>query len=69
MKIGKYIIHSAKYIKTVLTNRDIGTDVQVARMLQVYNCRILGFCFYRDEEEHYVSAKKIFPKSNVKKWL
>lgn len=50
MKICKLHIHSAKYIKHVLgrPKRHSKTEDRI-RLLQIYECRVLGLCFYRTE--------------------
>jgi hypothetical protein len=59
MRIRKYIIRRSKTIKHILKNRDQGTPEDVSRMLQVYNCRFFGICFYRDEKT-FISERKQF---------
>lgn len=60
MVIGKYVIRKARTIKNRLINRKRGSDEDVTRMLQIYNCRIFGICFYRVDTEYYKEKKEIF---------
>ena len=60
MVIGKYVIRKARTIKNRLINRKRGSDEDVTRMLQIYNSRIFGICFYRVDTEYYKEKKEIF---------
>lgn len=60
MIIGKYVIKKARTIKSKLLNSKRGTDEQVTRMLQIYNSRFFGICFYRTDNEYYKEKKEIF---------
>jgi hypothetical protein len=60
MRIGKIIIRKASTIKKRihLNKYDL---VYTARMLQIYECRILGLCIYRSEpsfKKYYYSTYK-----------
>ena len=60
MIIGKYVIRKARTIKNKLINRQCGSDEDITRMLQIYNCRIFGICFYRTESEFHKEKHQIF---------
>jgi hypothetical protein len=51
MKIlyGRYIVKRARTIKKLLLKAKYKDNITFNRMLQIYNCRIFGICFYRGE--------------------
>jgi hypothetical protein len=58
MVIGKYVVRRAKSIKNALINRDRGSEEDIIRVIQIYNCRFLGICFYRVDSEFYKDKNK-----------
>ncbi len=51
MKIGKYIITRASVIKKIIIDnyKAHKPEDSITRLIQIYECRIFGLCFYRDE--------------------
>lgn len=62
MVIGKYVINSSKKIKNRILNRKSINHDDLIRMIQIYNSRIFGLCFYRTEIEYQKDHKKLTNK-------
>jgi len=69
MKLGKYVIHRASTIKRLLgtSNLDIKSDWMI-RLIQIYECRILGLCFYRNELSYYGLKDQISKMIDDRGW-
>jgi hypothetical protein len=59
MQIGNYIIRRSKTIKKLLLNSDNPKLMPFIRIMQVYQCRIFGFCFYRSEASYEKLRKEV----------
>lgn len=70
MKIGKFIIRNAGELRRTFINkikeRDLHDNSPIkARILQIYNCRILGLCFYRDEATYEKEEREILKEAQA----
>lgn len=71
MKIGKFIIRNAGGLRRTfiskLKERGLHGDGPVKeRILQIYSCRILGLCIYRDEVTYEIEGREILKEASDK---
>lgn len=66
MQIGSLIIHRSATIRKRLENHGKEFNSRVfARTMQIYLCRVFGFCIYRDEKSYQKLANKILNDDRV----
>lgn len=62
MKIGKVYIHKAKTILNRLNERKYD-EKYFKRVVQIYECRVLGLCIYRTEHSYQGMYTKIYSEA------
>lgn len=67
--MGKLIIKSASSIKKkLLDEKGDHLSKEFLRIMQIYECRFLGLCIYRNEDSYKETRKKILKeKREIKK--